>query len=228
MKRATILLLSVLIMMIGLSVSAHAMLVPMGDGTIYDTDKQLSWLQDAGAGGVKNWAAANTWVNQLNTIQNIYGVAGYAGRTNWRLPNADPGCGINYNCTNSEMGHLYYTELGNLGYCDASGNCPQAGWGLTHTGSFTNLQPDIYWSGTAVGGPSHAWAFDFTNGGQAYGASEPSYYAWAVSPGCRPFTYGLVSGICSTPVPASGTVGLIVLGLAGVITYGMRLRKAPR
>jgi len=49
-----------------------------------------------------------------------------------------------YNITSSEMGHLYYTELGNDGYFDTSGNttgCSESSpYCLTNTGDFQNLQ----------------------------------------------------------------------------------------
>jgi len=45
MKRLSV-LLGVLLMVIGLALSSNAALVDMNDGTIYDTDTQLSWLKD--------------------------------------------------------------------------------------------------------------------------------------------------------------------------------------
>ena len=44
---------------------AKADLVDMGDGTIYDTDTGLSWLRDAGMGGLRTWADANNWADGL-------------------------------------------------------------------------------------------------------------------------------------------------------------------
>jgi hypothetical protein len=165
--------LSALVMVIGLSVSAHAALVDMHDGTIYDTDTQLSWLKDAGAGGLKNWENAVTWAASLNTN------SGFAGLTGWRHPAADPTCndnGMGYNCTNSEMGHLYYTELGNMA------NGP-----VIKTGPFINLQ--VYsccWTGTEFApNPSFARRFLFGNGDQYTGNKAFSYHAWAVRPGVR-------------------------------------------
>jgi hypothetical protein len=206
MKRIGI-FVSILVMVVGLCVSAYAALVDMGDGTIYDTDKQLSWLKNAGAGGLKNWADANTWAASLNAG------SGFAGFTNWRLPAADPTCnggGGGYNCTNSEMGHLYYTELGNTEFGP-----------LTNSGPFTNMQADIYWSGTEFAPyPPDAWFFRFYDGVQYAFNKVNDCYAWAVRPGLRSVPAP------STSVPASGTVSLIVLGVAGLTIVGMRLRKA--
>lgn len=47
MTKKLCILLTVLLIVMGLAGSAHAELVDMHDGTIYDTDTQLSWLKDA-------------------------------------------------------------------------------------------------------------------------------------------------------------------------------------
>jgi len=162
-------LLSVFVMVIGLSASAYGALVDMHDGTIYDADTQLSWLKDAGAGGLKTWEQAVAWAASLN----IGG--GFAGLTGWRLPNADPACGMAANCTHGEMGHLYYAELKNA-----------AGGALTNTGPFINLQANLYWSGTEfASSPDLAWLFYFHGGYQYAYRKVNDFYAWAVRPGAR-------------------------------------------
>lgn len=124
------------------------------------------------------WSQAMTWANGLS----------YGGFDDWRLPSTlqpDSSCSIGssygYGCTGSEMGHLYYTELGNV-----------AG-GLTNTGPFTN--PLVggtnwlgqWWSSTEYD-PDHAWRFGFNAG--LYAGSQTwadkadfTYYAWAVRDG---------------------------------------------
>lgn len=206
MLKRTILSLSVLLMVIGLAVSAQAALVDMNDGTIYDTDTQLSWLKNAKMSGLMTWDQAVAWAASLNSG------SGFAGLTGWRLPNAVPSCGINYNCTNSEMGHLYYTELGN-----------PAGSMTPNIGPFTNVDYTYYsWLGTEYApDTTQAWDFQFS-GFQATllkDGSDGSNCAWAVRPGARTL---------STPVPAIGTVGLIILGAAGLIIIGIRHRKSTR
>lgn len=64
MKRLYVFLMT-LILVFGISVSAHATLMDMGDETIYDTDLQLSWLQNANTNGLMTWSAANTWADNL-------------------------------------------------------------------------------------------------------------------------------------------------------------------
>ncbi len=134
-------LLTALVMVFGSTVPAHALLIDMGGGLIYDDVLDLTWLQDAGyaqtsgydADGLMTWDPAVTWADTLSYYDTVRDYT----YTDWRLPEADPSAGTGYNATNSEMGHLYYTELGNS-YGD---------FGFTNAGLFINLQPYIYWSG---------------------------------------------------------------------------------
>lgn len=165
MKQLSV-LLGVLMMVFGLSIYANGELVDMNDGTVYDTDAQLSWLKDAGAGGLKTWLPAKYWAQNLNI----------AGLTGWRLPAADPACDFGFNCTGSEMGHLYYKELGNA-----------RGGPLTNMGPFTNLQSDTYWSGTVYPpNPNRSFSFYFGTGYQNAKTKDLYLFTWAVRPGARP------------------------------------------
>jgi hypothetical protein len=111
--------------------SAKAELINRGGGLIYDTDINVTWLQDANyaktsdydTDGDMLYSQANAFIAYLNSIS-------FLGYSNWRLPKADPSCSNpgGYDCTNSEMGHLSYTELGNTSAELA-----------THSGPFTNL-----------------------------------------------------------------------------------------
>lgn len=201
MKRFSVLFLA-LIMVVGFTVTAYAALVDMNDGTIYDTDTQLSWLKDAGASGNRNWSDAKAWAEGLNI----------GGLTGWRLPVADPACS-GYNCTNSEMGHLYYTELGNA-----------AGGPLTNTGPFINLQTTLnFQSGTEYApDPTGAWYFYFLNGSQNAFDKNGNAYALAVRSGARAISDP------PTPVPATGTTALIIILFGLMIMSGMRLRYSKK
>jgi len=180
-RRASFLM--TLILVLGLSVSAHAALVDMGDGTIYDTDRQLSWLQDANYALTSGYPSVNglmTWSEAMTWADNLF----FAGFNNWRLPftpqtdlSCTDGVATGGNCTGGEMGHLYYTELGNPG-----------GGPLTNTGNFTNLPPRGYWSQTGyflfdvfMG----YFAFDFRIGSQELFDGGGYFYALAVRSGAR-------------------------------------------
>lgn len=159
----------------------------------YDTDLDITWLRDANVNGPTTWDPAVAWADGFS----------FAGFNDWRLPTND-GC-INFNCTGSEMGHLWYVELGNM-----------AG-AMTNTGGFQNLVSDRYWSSTdGVPNPAYADWFDMSNGGQQ---SSNKYvavqYAMAVTNG----DVGMV--------PEPGTYALMLVGLAAVGTMVRQHARRP-
>ncbi|MGZ8246964.1 Lcl domain-containing protein [Methylomagnum sp.] len=183
---------------LALSTTASAGLFTRPGGMVYDSDLGITWLADANyaltsgydADGVMNWDAAVAWADQL-----VYG-----GYSDWRLPAADPSCGSNANCTGSELGHLFYSELGVM-----AGDSILNGTD-TELAKFTNIQSNMYWSGTehAVG-PSFAWDFSTHYGNQHYLDKGYELYAWAVRPG---------DVAAAVPEPAS----LMLLG-SGVVAW---------
>lgn len=159
-----------------------------GEGLTYDSDLDITWYAvanntDMGWYDALNWAASLT----------------YGGVSGWRLPNADPTCTTAPNCVKSEMGHLYYTELGNTSI-----------GGLVNKGPFTNIQtsatlPIAYWTGTDYlpvdpAAPA-AWAFNFTDGYQGPSTKVHQYYALAVHNGNI------------APIPLPGAVWFLGSGL---------------
>jgi hypothetical protein len=68
--------------------------------------------------------------------------SGHPAGFGYEGPNED-GCydyWYGYNMVHSEMGYLFYEELGNKGYFATDGKNPQPGWGLSNTGNFS-LRP---------------------------------------------------------------------------------------
>ncbi len=227
-KRLRVVCSSLLIL--GLSSTAQAALVDRGNGMIYDSDQNLTWLQDANyartsgyhATGWMAWSAAASWAAGLN-------VGGY---TDWRLPTVGPVDGIafdydysiagdtdlGYNVSapgstyagsqGSELAYMFYNTLGNL-----AGN--KAGYGLTNTSAdgvnFQNIRVGFYWSGTGYASSTNVvWNFDTSNGVQSFFAKYVGAYSWAVRSGDV------------APVPLPAAVWLFGTALAGLGLFGRR------
>ena len=76
------------------------------------------------------------------------------------------------------MAHLFFQSLGNKSYYASGTTDEQAGWGLTDTGDFQNLQSDVYWSGTEYAPDSgYEWSFVADYGVQGIVGKYDSWYA---------------------------------------------------
>ena len=74
-----------------------------------------------------------------------------------------------------------YRALGNKAPYDTSGNGPKAGWGLSNTGPFDNMQPYVYWSGTEYAPSTNgAWYFVTFDGFQEADLKDNIHSGWAV------------------------------------------------
>ncbi len=198
---------------LGFTMSASAALIDRGNGLIYDSDRDITWLADANLGAASVWDdgfsgtdGAMTWQSAVNWAASL----SYAGFDDWRLPStavpdatcATPPPSFGVNCTNSELGHMYYTELGGTVH-DPLGPHPAPG-----PGPFTNLQGDGYWSGTEFDA-TDAYVLNFGySGAQAADNKTIGYFAWAVRDG--------------DPVPVPATAWLFVTGLIALAARARR------
>ena len=179
-------------------------------GMVYDSDLNLTWLQDAnyaatqfinsnGAqgsdGGAMDWTTANAWANTLV----------FAGNTGWRLPTADGSCDYATDCTASELGHLFYVGLGGTRDTPIT-DSHNASFDL-----FINLQATGYWTQTElVTDTGFAWNFDFTDGTQLPYDKNIPFLGWAVHAG----------DVIAIPEP--GPLPLLLAGMLGWIAVARK------
>lgn len=204
---------------LGASSVANAALVDRGGGMIYDTDFNITWLADANyamtsgydSDGLMTWSQAMTWAGNLS----------YGGYTDWRLPTTlqpDSTCQYNgaggsegYNCTGSEMGHLFYNEWSGVAALNIA---------LAHNDNynlFQNVQSGYYWSDTEYvpnAWTDYAWIFRFYDGHQDAWDKLNGTYALAVRDG----------DVATVPIPAA--VWLFSSGLAGLIGFARCKKQA--
>jgi hypothetical protein len=198
MKNQKILLALALLASAVITGTAQASLFDRGNGLIYDDVKDITWTANANINGLMTWTQAVAWADNL--------VLG--GYSDWRLPTTIPAIAGN-NQTGSEMGELFYNELGGTA---------EKSIVLDHSNSanydlFSNVQHYIYWSGSEyLHDATKAWNFGTDVGDQDKDAKGTLFYAWAVRPG----------DVSAVPVP--GAVWLFGSGLLGLL--GFKRRKA--
>jgi hypothetical protein len=229
MKKLLLLPLSAALLFSAGMPAAHATLTPaLGGQVVNDTDLNITWLANANLAATNTFGVsgidpsgymhsytATLWIDAMNA-------ANYLGYNDWRLPTTlqpDATCGgqsggvsSGYGCTGSEMGHLFYTELGG-----AAGSSIQD----TNNGNlalFQNVQSRFYWSGTAYApAPYDAWVFnmgEYTYEGlQTAYADDLNSFAWAVRTG----------QVATVPEPETWAMLLVGVGLVGFRLRGARV-----
>lgn len=196
----------------------------------YDDDFNITWLKDAnlaasnGFGlvqggyssynfnGTLTWDVAQTWFAAMNA-QN------YMGYNDWRLPSAlnrdgSGPCSPN-RCTSSEMGHLYFEELGGVSGGSIASSTD------SDLSLFSNLLPGIYWTSTAYTANPHdprwVWWFAMDQSTQGFTLKSEVHYAWVVRSGD--------SGVSvAAPIPEPETYAMLLAGL-GLLGLTARRRK---
>jgi hypothetical protein len=204
--------------------SAEAALLDRGGGLIYDSDLDITWLANAnlGAGssfddgvlatdGAMTWQSAMNWVAALEYYDTVRAVT----YDDWRLPataQPDPTCSqqqgggafsTGANCTGSELGHMFYTELGGVAYYPVSYS------GDPDLALFMNLQSDGYWSEREFDA-TFAFVLNYEYGLQGSDNKSLGYFAWAVRDGDV------------AEIPAPPAAWLLATGLVALARHARR------
>jgi hypothetical protein len=127
---------------------------------------------------------------------------GTTGTVTWLPTTPDSDSSGGFNKTNSQMGELFYNELGGI-----------AGNSIPNSNYFSNVQAYLYWSSTEYSSDPkymYSWLFNTFTGNQGATFKSYQYYAWAVSPG----------NIAAVPVPSA--LLLFGTGLLGLLSLKRR------
>jgi hypothetical protein len=192
------------------SLTAQAALFDRGGGMVYDSDLNITWLQDWNANGLMLWDQANTWANQLTV----------GGFDDWRLPVAADNWCLGFGCA-SELAHMFYDEFG-----ATSGDSVLAGTNTANLQLFRNIQDQLvpfaaYWMGTEdfnhPGFHKELWMVD--GGGSPFGGGVQG----ATGDPERIFAVAVRNGdVVISAAPEPETWALMVRGLGALAAVRRR------
>jgi len=187
------LMVVVLVLVCSFASLAYGELVLRGNGMVYDTDFNITWYSIPNTNR-SGWCEKMAWAASLNV----------SGITGWRLPSA-----LNLDGTGpfegpskmSEMGHLFYTEMGiRSGTNTGDPNVPGS------FGIFTEASGEMFWwfymwtSTQYEANPLYAWMFN----GDAWATSKINPYpivGWGLA--VHDGDVANLSGVVLPPLPVA-------------------------
>ncbi len=205
MKRA-LLSLSLVIILLGISVSVKADLSVIGTGTlgsevyklIHDSRTSLVWLDYSPI----SEAYLGTWSYRMNWAQSTL--------TNNMILNIDSGFQVNWSDNSwnlpsiDQISDLYYSSLGGT-YWDQKVYYPNQ--------QFNEFKKDYYWTSAEYDDTTQAWAFSINYGRSYYYNKSSSFASLAVRS----------AQVSAVPIPAAAW--LLSSGLIGLVVIRRKFRK---
>ena len=204
-------------LLLGMVGIANAALTTIGTATYEGSDYNLIWDDDNNGNSVVwldytrstgTWTTQRDWAFGLDSAINNIQTPDYIidwGANSWRLPSAGTTPSTGYNQITSEMGHLWYTELG-----FSEGDEPSDA--ELNASNFEELRTTWYFTGTTI---SPGWAWYFYMGDGAQGGFTKSSWRHALA---------IRSGQVS-PVPVPGGAWLLCSGLIALVGVRRKLKK---
>ncbi len=218
MRKILISMLAIVSVFIGAGLG-HASLTTIGTATLGSIEYNLIWDDDNNGKSViwldytnipKHWLTQRGWAIGLDASITSYNIDPQYEVTwvdsQWRLPDTGTSPQWGYNQSTSEMGHLYYVELGLESYEDRE-NVDVTDAEL-NSSNFDNLVPGYYWTGSV--GNYAAWAFNLRIGYQGFYDSGASLFGMAVRS----------ADVSTVPIP--GSLWLLGSGIIGLMVRKFR------
>jgi hypothetical protein len=239
--------LSLVALTVALSGSAQAALLDRGNGLIYDSVLNVTWLQDANLAATETFGVADIdatgrmdrgtadgWIEAMNA-------AAYKGYSDWMLPFNLPLNGVSYtgfssadfwtgtrdtsyniSSTLDPLGKLFYASLGNLGLRSTAGVDRSLTGALGVDYGLVNSGPfsNLTLSSNYWTGPTNPTTVGVDQG---WFFSFRTGYQAQVFVDSNLFVWALRPGdVAAVPEPATGA--LMLVG-AGLITAAARRRR---
>lgn len=141
-----------------------------GNRLIFDTDLNITWYDFSNPP-----SSSSSWYTHLDWASGLAVTLNGVVYDDWRLSTMvlteDPPVwaftgttSYGYNISSSEMGHLFHTELGNIGRYETSGVDRGPQNRLVNTGPFEHLLPVHYYND--VTSPLNVWSAGYFNFGE--------------------------------------------------------------
>jgi hypothetical protein len=180
--------------------AAQASLINRGNGMIYDTTQNITWMADMNYAkssgfdkdGMLDWGIATQLAENLT----------YGGFTNWRLPTLS--------ATGGELGHLFHVDLGMKAGESALNQTGDTAEQIANLALFSNIATSYWSSSIGPSGPDGNRAWLLATSGSGFLGPLAMYLS--------AFSVAVRDGDVAAAVPEPQTLALVLTALcAGLL-----------